>query len=249
MIKVGIVGCGVIGGVMKRWLEEHNSAVCIKILDPAKGFNDDLTDIDIAFISIHIETENDGSQNLSVLKNIIRNLPNIPIYIRTTLLPGTCNGLSKEFNKNIFFMPEFLTERTAYADFCSQAMIFTGNIKLLKQVFPNKSYIQMSNLEAEIAKYAHNVFGAVKVTYFNGIYELCLKYQLDFTKVRQGILQSGYINETHTMVPGPDGKCGYGGKCFPKDIKAFTNFVKDDKMYALLEATQNINYKIRNDND
>lgn len=245
MIKVGIIGCGVIGGVMKRWLEEYNDNVILKISDPAKGFNDDLTNIDIAFISIHIETESDGSQNLSVLKDIIKNLPNIPIYIRTTLLPGSCDNLSQELNKYICFMPEFLTERTAYIDFCSQAMIFTGNIKLLKQIFPNKNYIQMSNFEAEITKYAHNVFGAVKVTYFNGIYGLCKKYKLDFTKVRQGILQSGYINETHTMVPGPDGEFGYGGKCFPKDIKAFTDFVKDDKLYTLLKATMDINEAIR----
>lgn len=227
MIKIGIIGCGVIGNVMKVWLENHTSHI-IKVLDPAKGYNDDLSDIDIAFISIHIETESDGSQNLTDIKKIIKSLPKIPIFIRTTLLPGTCDSLSKELQREVYFMPEFLTERTAYDDFCSQAMIYcSDDINLLKKIFPNKCYLQMSNFEAEISKYAHNVFGAVKVTYFNGIYKLCEENNLKFDKVRAGILQSGYINETHTMVPGPDGKFGYGGKCFPKDIKAFSHFVKN----------------------
>ena len=41
---------------------------------------------------------------------------------------------------------------------------------------------------------------------------------VDWRKVHTGVLLSGYINDTHTYVPGPDGKYGYGGKCFPKDV-------------------------------
>ena len=247
MNKIGIIGCGVIGGVMKKWLEINNKNVQIKISDPPQNYNDDLSDVEVAFISIHIPTEKDGTQDLSLLKNIITSLPDIPIYIRTTLLPGTCDKLSKELNKQIYFMPEFLTERTAYSDFCSQPMIFTGNTELLKAIFTGKQYIEMSNIEAEITKYAHNVFGAVKVTYCNCIYDICQKIHCDYSKVQAGILQSGYINEPHTNVPGPDGKLGYGGKCFPKDVKAFMEYAKNYNLYKLLKITNDINTEFRND--
>lgn len=244
-INVGIVGCGVIGGVMKRWIEENNPNCSFLISDPPKGFNDDLTNADVVFISIHIPTEDDGTQDLTLLKSIIKNLPDKPIFIRTTLLPGTCDKLSKEFNKKVYFMPEFLTERTAYEDFCKQPMIFAGETELLKSIFVGKHYIEMSNLEAEITKYSHNVFGAVKVTYFNGIHEICEKYGCNYENVRKGTLSSGYINEPHTAVPGPDGKFGYGGKCFPKDVNAFAEFCKDNTLADMLNATIKMNGKFR----
>ncbi|MBR6611709.1 MAG: hypothetical protein IKK93_05620 [Campylobacter sp.] len=245
MINVGIIGCGVIGGIMKKWLENHNPECKILVLDPPKGMNDDLSIADIIFISIHIPTEENRTQDLSLLKNILKACPNVPIFIRTTLLPGTCDKLSEEFGRKIYFMPEFLTERTAYEDFCIQSMIYTGCENLMKRIFIGKHYITMSNLEAEIAKYAHNVFGAIKVTYFNGIYELAKQHNCDFENIRKGALLSGYINEPHTMVPGPDGKTGYGGKCFPKDVLAFSDFCQTTKIGKLLDDIENINKEYR----
>ena len=103
----------------------------------------------------------------------------------------------------------------------------------------------MTPLEAEITKYAHNVFGALKVTYFNGIFELCKKVEANYRKVQQGILLSGYINPPHTQVPGPDGKLGYGGKCFPKDVNAFTRYCEDLHIHKLLETLRPLNIEYR----
>lgn len=237
-MHVGIIGCGFVGGSLKKWLEENNADdVKILISDPPKGFNDDIASADIIFICLHILTEDNGMQDLTLLKNVITMLPDKPIFIRTTILPGTTDRLSYEFKKNIYFMPEFLTERTAYSDFCSQPMIFTGEVNLLKNVFPQKRYIQMTSLEAEITKYAHNVFGALKVTYFNGIHDLSLKYKCSYDNILKGVLLSGYINDTHTMVPGPDGKFGYGGKCFPKDVNAFSEFLKGSLLGEMIKMT------------
>lgn len=239
-IVVGIVGCGFVGGALKRWLEEHNPDIEIRVSDPPKNYNDSLESCDVIFISIHIPTETDGTQDLGLLKSIIAELPDKPIFIRTTVLPNTCDSLAKEFNKKIYFMPEFLTERTAYNDFCSQPMIFCGEEKLLGSIFVGKKHICMSNFEAELTKYAHNVFGALKVTYFNGINELCEKYKCDYQTVQKGILLSGYINDTHTYIA-LDGKLGYGGKCFPKDTNAFERFTKGSQINKLISATKEIN--------
>ncbi len=246
MTTVGIIGCGFIGGALKRWLEEHNPSIGILVSDPKKGYNDDITGADVVFISIHLPTEPDGTQNLSELKKIIREIPaQIPIFIRTTILPHTSDKLSIELNKKVYFMPEFLTERTAYSDFCSQPMIFTAEEMLLSKIFKGKKYIVMSSLEAEITKYAHNNFGAMKVTYFNTIFDLCKKLHCDYNKVHDGVLLSGYINEPHTQVPGPDGKLGYGGKCFPKDVKAIATAFSNHPLGKMLKITDELNSLFR----
>ena len=56
MINVGIIGCGFVGGALKNWLENNNPDCKLFISDPYKGYNDDLSDIDIAFLQIHVPT-------------------------------------------------------------------------------------------------------------------------------------------------------------------------------------------------
>ena len=240
-INVAVVGCGIIGGALITWCEEHNSNVKILKIDPYKGYNDDINEADVIFISIHIPTEIDGTQDLTSLEEIILKAPRVPIFIRTTLLPGTCSMLSKKYNKDVNFMPEFLTERTAVHDFDRQPMIFSNHEELLKKIFVGKEYACMTTLEAEITKYAHNVFGALKVTYFNGINELCNKLGANYNVVQQGCLLSGYINKPHTDVPGPDGKFGYGGKCFPKDVNAFLEFTEGTKLQKIIALLPQMN--------
>lgn len=246
-LNVGIVGCGFIGSALRNWLLKNNKNCNIFVSDPPKAFNDDLSACDVVFVSIHLPTEPDGTQNLDLLEEIIQNLPDVPIFVRTTVLPGTCDALSEKFGREIYFMPEFLTQRTAQADFDRQPMVFTGQTGLLRQLFRNKKYIEMTSFEAEIAKYAHNVFGALKVSYFNGIYELCQNSGCNYENVLQGMLLSGYINGCHTQVPGPDGAFGYGGKCFPKDVSAFCKFCRKYPIFELIKNLEKLNGHFRNE--
>ncbi len=250
-VKVGIVGCGFVGGALKTWLEENNAANCTcRVSDPPKGFNDDLGDVDVAFLQIHVPTEDDGTQDLTLMKELIKALPNVPVFVRTTILPGTSARLSRETGHRVFYMPEFLTERTHIEDFRRQTMVFpvegdAAALALLTRIFPGKRFAVMSSLEAEITKYSHNVFGAYKVTYFNAVKEYCEKMGADWAKVHTGCLLSGYINDTHTYVPGPDGKCGYGGKCFPKDVNAFAKLTAGTPLGALLAPLHELNVHFR----
>ena len=250
-IKVGIVGCGFVGGALKTWIEENNSENCVcRVSDPPKGYNDDLSDVDIAFVQIHVPTEDDGTQNLTLMKDLIRNLPDVPIFVRTTILPGTSALLCRETGRRVHYMPEFLTERTHIEDFRKQTMVFPVEgepeaLDLLTRVFPGKKFSVMSPLDAEITKYAHNVFGAYKVTYFNAVREYCQQMGADWQKVHTGCLLSGYINDTHTYVPGPDGKFGYGGKCFPKDVNAFAKLTESCSLGKLLAPLHELNVHFR----
>jgi len=250
MIKVGIVGCGFVGGALKAWLDENNRDAQVFVSDPPKGMNDDLSGIDVAFVQIHVRTEDDGTQNLSLMEELIKGLPDVPVFVRTTILPGTSARLSKETGHRVYYMPEFLTERTHLEDFRKQTMVFpvegdAETLALLTKVFPGKKFTVMSPLEAEITKYAHNVFGAYKVTYFNAVKEYCERMGADWAKVHTGCLLSGYINDTHTYVPGPDGKCGYGGKCFPKDVNAFVKLTAGMSLGTLLAPLHELNVHFR----
>ena len=244
-IKVGIIGCGFVGGALKTWLEENNSDVEVLVSDPAKGYNDDMGGIDIAFLQIHVPTEDDGTQDLTLMTELIKGLPDVPVFVRTTILPGTSDRLSRETGHQVCYMPEFLTERTHIEDFKKQTMVFTGALDLLVKVFPGKKFTVMSPLEAELSKYIHNVFGAYKVTYFNAAKEYVEKMGGNWAKVHTGTLLSGYINDMHTYVPGPDGKLGYGGKCFPKDVNAFAKMTKGTPMGTLLAPLHELNVHFR----
>jgi len=245
MIQVGIVGCGCIGNALAEWLRSHNPEVSVAIRDPDRGFSDALDAASVVFVSIPVETHIDGSQATSVLEDVLTELPDVPIFIRSTILPGTTDLLAKKLRRKLYFMPEFLTERTAISDFSIQPLVVTGEVELMRAIFPGREIIQMTSLEAEIAKYAHNVFGALKVTYFNGIYALCSELGVDYKNVRTAVLSSGYINSPHTEVPGPDGKCGYGGKCFPKDVGAFAHYLGDRPLSGLIEEVAALNRVFR----
>ena len=117
MINVGIIGCGFVGGALKDWLEHNNPECKLFISDPPKGYNDDLSNIDIAFLQIHVPTEDDGTQDLTLMKELISNLPDVPVFVRTTILPGTSEMLSRETKHQVCYMPEFLTQRTFIEDF------------------------------------------------------------------------------------------------------------------------------------
>ena len=244
-IKVGIVGCGFVGGALKAWLEENNPAVEIRVSDPPKGFNDPMDSIDVAFLQIHVPTEDDGTQDLTLMKQLISALPKVPVFVRTTVLPGTSEMLSRETGHQVCYMPEFLSERTHIEDFRKQTLVFTGAVELLSRIFVGKRFAVMSPLEAEITKYAHNVFGAYKVTYFNAVREYCEKMGANWANVHNGCLLSGYINDTHTYVPGPDGKRGYGGKCFPKDVNAFAKMTAGMPLGKLLAPLHELNVHFR----
>ena len=85
----------------------------------------------------------------------------------------------------------------------------------------------------------HNVFGAYKVTYFNACREYCEQVGADWRKVHTGVLLSGYINDPHTYVPGPD------GKCFPKDVNTFAKMTDGTPLGILLEHLYELNVYFR----
>ena len=153
------------------------------------------------------------------------------VIIKSTVEPGTTESLSQLYDSLDFVHnPEFLTARTAYEDFANQTHLIIGKPKRFNQnklerlekffrsCWPDATYSHCSSTESEAMKSFCNCFYAQKISIFNSYYVLCKEKGLDFEKVRDMMLVNSWINPMHTDVPGPDGKMGYGGMCFPKVI-------------------------------
>lgn len=252
-INVALIGCGVIGNAMREWLQ-GKSHVRMFVNDPAKEYTDDVynSNMDAYFISINVPNLKDDSQDLKEIVKILRNIRRVnktaPIWIRSTITLSSFEVLDMEFHVN--FLPEFLSERTAVADFKRMKMIFTptdrpDELKLLYRIFKEKSGTEMTSKESILVKYFHNIYGALKVTYFNCIKEICDWENASFDLVKKGMFDTGHISKRYTKVPGPDGKQGYGGKCFPKDTKAFLHNMHTSSFRVLLEKMPKLNRKFR----
>jgi UDPglucose 6-dehydrogenase len=242
MIKnlIGIVGLGVVGMALYEYLS-IDQELEFRLYDPAKEMLDDLTDCEAIFIAVPVPTLQNRSLDLSILRSTLQRLRakpemiHVPIFIKSTVLPGTCDALSEEFMMKVYAMPEFLTERTALTDMIRHDVLCGGADKIsqthkdiIASLFSDKTILWMTNKEAELSKYAHNCFAAAKVNYWNIIHALAKDLGCEYTNVLSGALNvSGLIERHHTMVPGPDGKTGFGGKCLPKDLRSLIGLLEE----------------------
>lgn len=214
-MNIGIVGVGVVGGTLKDWLNV-NTFHQVKCYDPGKGMYDDLIGCDAIFISVPVDATMYGQDSKVLLESVVKakKITN-KVFIRSTVLPGTNDSLGT------ISMPEYLTERRAYDDFDKLPLIFgTVDENFVKEIFPTKKIIIVKNVEAELAKYTHNCFGAFKVTYFNMIKKLCDAKGANFEKVKEAANVTGFLGKEHMSVPGPDFKYGFGNKCFPTNMES-----------------------------
>jgi len=240
-MRVGVIGNGIIGGTLTKYLlaREHE----VKIIDKLQKRDDSFKGVEMVFISVPIHTNDDGTLDFKDIEDALQKTAKLPIdtpvFLRSTALPGTADSYKFQYNRQIIAMPEFLTQRRAFDDFCKLPIIvglMSSNALVhdkFHSLFSSHKIVSMRNSEAELAKYTHNVFGALKVHYWNEIADLCKELSIDFKEVRQGALCSGLINQEHTLVPGPDGTVGFGGKCLPKDTKAFGKFLAKKKFNFL----------------
>lgn len=240
-MKIGVVGVGVVGGALASYLKARDHEVVLD--DPPRGIEGDCSEVEALFVCVPVETIADDKgriiQDTSILKQVLKKYApalqknHAPVFIRSTVLPKTCDSLAKHLKIRVYSCPEFLTEREADATFAEQDVIVgTGEKvnadmhRLLDAIFPDKQLVLVTNREAELAKYAHNAMGAMKVNFFNLVRKYAARIGANYDNVLAGVLLSGYINKDHTQVPGPDGKYGFGGKCFPKDTLALVGELK-----------------------
>ena len=247
MKKIGIIGRGFVGSAVEFGFSAQTGCdAIVKVYDknPKLSQNnlaETINESDFIFLSVPTPSNSDGSINLDILKqalsdiNKVNNHQNI-ILIRSTIVPGTTRSFQSLFPKlNFVFNPEFLTERSAKYDFINQARFIFGGEKqntakvadLFKWRFGKTTPVIETSFEtAELIKYMNNCFFATKVSFLNEMKLISDKVGADWETSIEGFVRDGRIGHSHLSVPGPDGKMGFGGSCFPKDIQAIINFAK-----------------------
>jgi len=230
------------------------------------------TDIDIAvkhglfqFIAVGTPPDEDGSADLqyvrAVAKSIGERMDEYRVIIDKSTVPvGTADkvretvtqalkerNLSTEFD--VVSNPEFLKEGDAIDDFMKPDRIVIGTdnprtTELLRALYApfNRNHdrlVAMDIRSAELTKYAANSLLATKITFMNELANLAERLGADIENVRLGIGSDPRIGY-HFIYPG----CGYGGSCFPKDVKALEKTAKQIGYDAkLLAAVENVNNK------
>jgi UDPglucose 6-dehydrogenase len=87
--------------------------------------------------------------------------------------------------------------------------------------------IETDAITAEMVKYMNNIFFASKVSIMNEMKMMCDAVGADWKQALAGFAADQRVGDSHLNVPGPDGKMGFGGSCFPKDINAFISYANE----------------------
>ncbi len=213
----------------------------------------------ICFIAVPTPSSENGSCNTSYVesaaKEIAKHMKGYTIVVNKSTVPvGTAHRVAqviREVDPNLRFdvvsNPEFLKEGAAVQDCLKPDRIIIGvdnpkPAEILKEIYSpftlnHEKILIMDTLSAEMTKYAANAMLAVRISFMNEIADICKKVGANVNEVRKGIGSDSRIGYSF-LYPG----VGYGGSCFPKDIRALIATAKQvEANPELLEAADSVN--------
>jgi UDPglucose 6-dehydrogenase len=192
----------------------------------------------------------------SFVKSVLAELAdyNKIIICKSTVPPGIYAQLEEKYS-NIVHAPEFLTAANATSDYESSTWVLVGgkanNIEnaidiISKSTIAATHYHKTNITTASLFKYLANSFMATKVTFMNHFYQLAQHVDVNWQDVKDIATNDPRLGNSHWDVPGPDGKFGFGGACFPKDVAAICKHARDiGASLELLEQVEVINKQQR----
>lgn len=270
-MRIGIIGKGFVGSAVEYGFTcEENLNAEIKVFDinpklKTHSLEDTINKSDYIFLSLPTPANPDGTIHLDIVDNALAEIDkslnnDCIILLRSTVVPGTSQLFAKKYPKlQLVFNPEFLTEKNANYDFINQSRIILGGNKLLTEKvatlynwrFDNSIPIIQTNYEtAEFIKYVNNCFLATKVSFMNEMKLIANQIDIDWDKTIEGFTLDPRVGNSHVSVPGHDGKYGFGGSCFPKDMQALINFSESLNIDSkILKAAWDTNLKVRPEKD
>ena len=215
---------------------------------------------EIIFLALPTPEDEDGSADLSYVLNVSeaigKKITTYKVIVDKSTVPvGTAEKVKATIAKNarcdfdVVSNPEFLREGYAVDDFLKPERIVVGSSSerattLMKKLYnpfvrSGNPIIIMDEKSAELTKYAANAFLATKITFMNEIANYCEKVGADVDQVRAGMGTDSRIGKRF-LFPG----IGYGGSCFPKDVKALQKAGKDKSYdFKILNSVIEVNDK------
>ena len=248
--KIGIAGMGVVGkAVYHAFSPVFPDIKCFDIADDSTTI-EDLYECEFIFICVPADAVEDLAYSIAMCTE----REDIVFILKSTVTPGTTDKLQQICGNEWVFNPEFLTDRTANADFINSTRFILGGSasdrveELFRERFRHTPIIKTTAAAAEFVKYMINLFFATKISYMNEMRSASDELGLPWDSVVNMFVGDGRIGNSHLEVPGPDGKKGFGGKCFPENINTYLDWaeekgINDDLIYAVRE----VNYIYRND--
>ncbi len=212
----------------------------------------------IVFIAVGTPTQDDGDADLTAVKAVAREIGRAMtgplVVVNKSTVPVGTNKLVREeiaavtrHSFHVVSNPEFLKEGAAIEDFMKPDRVVIGTdsaeaAEVMRDLYSpflrtGKPLLVMDPASAEVTKYAANALLATKITFMNEIARICERVGADVSHVRQGVGSDARIGHQF-LFPG----IGYGGSCFPKDIRALTSLGrKTGYRLQIIEAVERVN--------
>lgn len=264
-MRIGIIGFGYVGSAIAD--AHKNDQLVIRdtaIKDSATL--DQFGDCDAVYVCVPSPGTGDGHCDSSILEQTIKELtlatiknPDLVVISKTTATPSIYQRIWKE-HPNVVHCPEFLTARNNIKDYAGSDYFILGGheawCKKAQKVIQagvkvkDRQFCFTDVKTAALFKYMMNSYLATKVTFMNEFYELAKAEGVEFNNLLELIDHDYRMGYSHLDVPGPDGKYGWGGGCFPKDVAAIIMEAIDLGLhFELLQRVETINKRHRRKND
>jgi UDPglucose 6-dehydrogenase len=263
-MNIGIIGQGFVGNAVYQKFKKYYNVLTFD-LDASKSNStkEEVMSCEIVFVCLPTPMAKDGTCHVGIVEDVLVELDEFAktriAIVKSTVAPGTTRKWNEKMkNLTVTFNPEFLTEANAVQDFENQTRIILGGVReattelkpLFAKPFPNATIVKTDSTYAEMVKYVTNCFLATKVSFANEMYEICKGLEIDYDKVVEYARYDKRLGDSHWAVPGPDGDFGYGGHCFPKDVRALIEVAGSLNINpTMLFATDIKNNNVRNDRD
>jgi nucleotide sugar dehydrogenase len=273
-MKIGIIGQGFVGTAVNEGLKKYHKIETFDLIEnksTCKSIQELVNKTKAIFVCVPTPMQIGGSCYLGFVEEVLEKINEacmmpdgygfmtMNVAIKSTIPPGTTEIFNKKYIAlKISFNPEFLTEANSIEDFKNQNRIIIGGPRpsstvfkrIYSKAFPKVPIIKTGSTTAEMVKYFVNCFLATKVSFANEMYQICEDLNIDYDKVTEYVKYDERIGDTHLNVPGPDGDFGYGGHCFPKDVKALISLAHDLNVSPrMLTATECKNNDVRTNRD
>lgn len=234
---IGLIGRGTVGGAIESAYIKAGKPLVV--VDKGDDFRA-LEKCTLIWVAV-------PEWELSTIARMLTNRDALYV-IKSTALPHQFDQLFKRFA----YVPEFLTENNAKADFYNPPLLpigtndsVDGNV-ILDELFELGVFCYhakvVSIAEASMVKYYANSFLATKVIFNHQFQQYCNGNDVEWNNVADVLRHDPRLGNSHWQAPGPDGKYGYGGKCFPKDVR---NLISSTDWLTLLEEVDRINKSMR----
>lgn len=251
--RIGIAGMGTVGKAVYHGF----SPVCpdIKCYDKFNNVGDLGYICEADFVFICVPADQIKPLMDEVMDKTTRD--DIVFILKSTVVPGTTEELQTIYGNEWVFNPEFLTERSSQLDFINSTRFILGGTgghatdrveDLFRKRFRYTPIIKTTATAAEFVKYMTNLFFMTKVSYMNEMCHVSYELGLPWDSVMKMFSGDGRIGKSHLDVPGPDGKRGFGGKCFPENINTYLEWTDRSGINNdLIEAVREVNDIYRKD--